>query len=373
MAIHEVHVKRKPNVNDPRGEDVAAEAARTLGINTHVRTTNIFRVEGTSLSETTILSQKAFVDPIVEVGEINPDAKISSNPVIEVAYRPQVSEPVSGTIHKVAEDLKIPLDAARLAIQYEFEGINQEQAGQIVKRLLVNESVQEVIKDKPETLKLKGERKAVTTIPLLNATDAQLDEISQQRKLHLNTEEMRVAQKETRRLRRNLTDVEIEILGARWSDHCVHKTFNAKVITPEGEKDPLFTRIKNTSRKYFKGLVATAFVDNSGGMFFYDNTVVLVKWETHNSPSALDPVGGAATGSGGVFRDIMATGRGAKVILSTDVFAVAPPQMKAEKLPPETIPPDNMLRGLVKGVGGYGNPMGIPTPNGSVHFHEDFL
>src|SRR3989344_1838987 len=309
MAIHEVHVKRKPNVNDPRGEDVAAEAARTLGITTLVRTTNVFRVEGPSLPETTILSQKAFVDPIVEIGEIDPDTKISSNPVIEVAYRPQVSEPVSETIHKVAHDLKIPLDAARLAIQYEFEGINQDQAGQIVKRLLVNESVQEIITRKPETLKIKGERKTVATIPLLDATDTQLDEISQQRKLHLNTDEMRAAQKEARRLKRNLTDVEIELLAARWSDHCVHKTFNARVITPEGEKDPLFTRIKNTSRKHFKGLVATAFVDNSGGMFFYDGTVVLVKWETHNSPSALDPIGGAATGSGGVFRDIMATGR----------------------------------------------------------------
>lgn len=373
MAIHEVHVKRKPDINDPRGDDVAAEAARTLGINTSVRTTNVFRVEGPSLLEATILSQKAFVDPIVELGEINPDTKTSSNPVVEVAYRPQVSEPVSGTIHKVADDLRIPLDAARVAIRYEFEGITQEQAVQIANRLLVNENVQEVITEKPETLKLKGERRPVTTIPLLDTTDAQLDEISRQRKLHLNTEEMRVAQKEARRLKRDFNDVEIEILGARWSDHCVHKTFNAKVITKDGEKVPLFTRIKNTSRKYFKDLVATAFVDNSGGMFFYDNTVVLVKWETHNSPSALDPVGGAATGSGGVFRDIMATGQGAKVILSTDAFAVAPPEMNAEKLPPGSIPPDNMLRGLVKGVRDYGNPMGIPTSNGSVHFHEDFV
>lgn len=373
MAIHEVHVKRKPDVNDPRGEDISAEAARTLGINTSVRTTNVFRVEGITLSETIILSQKAFVDPIVEVGQINPDTKISSNPVIEIAYRPQVSEPVSGTIRKVAADLNIPLEAARVAVRYEFDGITQQQADQIAKRLLVNENVQEVITEKPETLKLKGERKAVATIPILDATDAQLDEISQQRKLHLNIEEMRVAQKEARRLKRNFTDVEIEILAARWSEHCDHKTFKAKVITPKGEKEPLFERIKKTSRKYFKNQVATAFEDNSGGMFFYDGTVVLVKWETHNSPSALDPVGGAATGSGGVFRDIMATGQGAKVILSTDVFAVAPPQMNAEKLPPGSIPPDNMLRGLVKGVGGYGNPMGIPTSNGSVHFHEDFV
>ena len=95
MAIHEVHVRRKPDINDPRGEDIAAEVARTLGIKTSVRTTNVFRVEGPSLLETAILSQKAFVDPIVEVGEINPNKKTSSNTVIEVAYRPEVTEPVS--------------------------------------------------------------------------------------------------------------------------------------------------------------------------------------------------------------------------------------------------------------------------------------
>ena len=107
-------------------------------------------------------------------------------------------------------------------------------------------------------------------------------------------------------------------------------------------------------------------------MHFYDGQVVLVKWETHNSPSALEPKGGAATGSGGVFRDIMGTGQGAKVILSTDVFAVAPPDMDPELLPPNCIPSDILLRGVVAGVRDYGNPMGIPTPNGSVIFHEDF-
>lgn len=371
MSVHEAIVSRGEG-EDPRGAEVAAEAARTLGIQTSVDTANVFWVEGVDASSMERLTRAAFVDPITEKVVIDLEPQVNSSPVIRVAYKPQVTDPISGTIHKVADSLGISIDAARVATQYTFNDATEEQAMQIVEHGLVNPAVQEIVKEKPETLLLRSERLPVETIPLMNATDAELDAISQERRLQLNTEEMRVIQKEARRLERDLTDVEVEILGAAWSEHCVHKTFNAKIVTPEGEKAPLFDRIKDTSRRHFGDLVATAFHDNSGGMRFYDGNVVLVKWETHNSPSALDPFGGAATGSGGVFRDILGTGQGAKIILSTDVFGIAPPDMDPGKLPPATISPDNMLRGLVSGVRSYGNPMGIPTPNGSLHFHEDF-
>lgn len=369
--VHEALVSREEG-EDPRGSEVAAEAARTLGIHTSVKTANVFWVEGVDPSSMNRLTNAAFADPITESVVIDPEPEANSSPVIRVAYKPEVTDPISGTIHKVADSLGISIDAARVATQYTFNGATEEQAMQIVEHGLVNPAVQEIVKEKPETLVIKNERLPVETVSLLDATDAELYAISQERRLQLNTEEMRVIQKEARRLERDLTDVEVEILGAAWSEHCVHKTFNAEVVTKDGVKPPLFDRIKDTSRKYFGDLVATAFHDNSGGMRFYDGNVVLVKWETHNSPSALDPFGGAATGSGGVFRDILGTGQGAKIILSTDVFGIAPPDMDPEKLPPATIAPDNMLRGLVAGVRSYGNPMGVPTPNGSLHFHEDF-
>src|SRR3989344_6714977 len=153
MVIHEVHVKRKPNINDPRGDDIAKEAQRALGISTSIRTTNVFRVEGGNLSGVTELAKKAFIDPIVEIGEIDPDTKGTSSPSIEVAYRPEVTDPISGTILKVAADLKIPIDAARASTKYEFEGVSREQVSQIAERLLVNDKVQEIITEKPQTLK----------------------------------------------------------------------------------------------------------------------------------------------------------------------------------------------------------------------------
>ncbi len=387
MTINEVHVARNQDLPDPIGDEVSKEAERVFGIKTSVRTTANYRLEGVSDEDALTLTTAVLVDPIVETGEIG---SLSHTAVafvdgdyvfidregkksIEVSLRPEMTDPVAGTIEESARDLEIPLDAARISRTYTFgPKTTPKEAVQITRRLLVNDKVETVINTPPETLAIKGEVPQVEIVSLQDASDERLTEISDQRRLSLNLTEMKVIQKEARRREKDFTDVELEILAARWSEHCVHKTFNAKVITPEGEKPSLFSRIKNMSRKHFGNLVATAFDDNSGGIHFYDDTVVLVKWETHNSPSAIDPVGGAATGSGGVFRDIMGTGQGAKVILSTDAFAVAPPEMKQEDLPPKTIPPDNLLRGLVKGVSGYGNPMGVPTPNGSVHFHPDF-
>lgn len=371
MAIHEIHVKRKDGFGDPRGADVAAEAKRTLSIDTKVTTTTVYRVEGPTLDQAQILARDAFVDPIVEEGGVSHSSISSSKSHVEVSYKPGVTDPVAGTIQKVGRDSGINVEAARVSTLYEFEGITQLQADLVADRLLVNKTVQEILVAKSESLQNQGERGSVSTVPITETTDAQLMELSRD-KLFLNLEEMKIVQRYFRTLNRDPRDAELEIIAARWSEHCVHKTFNAKVLVDGVEKPPLFTRIKDTSRKYFGDDVATAFEDNSGGMRFYDGQVVFVKWETHNSPSALEPKGGAATGSGGVFRDIMGTGQGAKTIMSTDIFAVAPFDMNPALLPPNCISPDALLRGVVSGVRDYGNPMGIPTPNGSVHFHEDF-
>ena len=107
-------------------------------------------------------------------------------------------------------------------------------------------------------------------------------------------------------------------------------------------------------------------------MEFYDGLSICGKVETHNSPSAIEPYGGAMTGSGGVFRDVLGTGQGAKTIASTDIFCFASPNLAKKDLPAGCLPPDYLLRRVVTGVRDYGNRMGIPTNNGSVHFHDDF-
>ena len=143
----------------------------------------------------------------------------------------------------------------------------------------------------------------------------------------------------------------------------------------------------------------SVFKDNAGVVRFDEEFNVAFKVETHNHPSALEPYGGANTGVGGVIRDIMGTGLGAKPICSTDVFCFAPPDIEDGEtrrrgegkydrrnlpvsrspslplsfLPPGVLHPRRVMRGVVEGVRDYGNRMGIPTVNGAVYFDERYL
>jgi phosphoribosylformylglycinamidine synthase len=105
---------------------------------------------------------------------------------------------------------------------------------------------------------------------------------------------------------------------------------------------------------------------------FTDSHDVCIKVETHNSPSALDPYGGALTGIVGVNRDPMGTGLGAELVCNTDVFCFASPFYQGE-LPPRLLHPRRVMEGVRQGVEHGGNKSGIPTVNGSVIFDERYL
>jgi phosphoribosylformylglycinamidine synthase len=115
------------------------------------------------------------------------------------------------------------------------------------------------------------------------------------------------------------------------------------------------------------------FKDNAGIVQFDDQYHVVFKVETHNHPSAIEPYGGANTGLGGVIRDPLGTGLGAKPVCNTDVFCFAPPDTPADSLPPGVLHPRRVMKGVVSGVRDYGNRMGIPTVNGAVYFDKRYL
>jgi phosphoribosylformylglycinamidine synthase len=117
----------------------------------------------------------------------------------------------------------------------------------------------------------------------------------------------------------------------------------------------------------------SVFQDNAGIVKFDETQNVCFKVETHNHPSAIEPYGGANTGIGGVIRDPLGTGMGARPILNTDVFCFAPPDTPVESLPPGVLHPKMVAKGVVSGVRDYGNRMGIPTVNGAVFFDERYL
>ncbi len=117
----------------------------------------------------------------------------------------------------------------------------------------------------------------------------------------------------------------------------------------------------------------SVFKDNAGVIAFDDDHAVCMKVETHNRPSAIEPYGGAATGIGGVIRDVIGTGLGAKPIANTDIFAFADPQTPVETLPAGVIHPRRSMQRVVAGVRDYGNRMGIPTVSGAVFFDQRYV
>ena len=117
----------------------------------------------------------------------------------------------------------------------------------------------------------------------------------------------------------------------------------------------------------------SVFEDNAGVIEFDNQWALCFKVETHNHPSAVEPYGGASTGIGGVIRDPMGTGLGAKPILNTDVFCFAPPDFPNNKVPKGVLHPRRIFKGVRAGVADYANRMGIPTPNGAILFDERYL
>jgi phosphoribosylformylglycinamidine synthase len=228
---------------------------------------------------------------------------------------------------------------------------------------------------------------------------------------------MKAIQNYYREQNREPTDIELETLAQTWSEHCVHKTLKSAVdVEVQDEsgktigqrkygnliKETIFDSTMTLMRTPEKqGFCLSVFADNAGVIAFDETDAVCFKAETHNHPSAIEPYGGAATGAGGVIRDILGTGLAAKPIANTDVFCVAYPdygksdeatkarsdegksshssspsplsRSVAPSLPKGVIHPKRVLQQVVAGVRDYGNRMGIPTVNGAVYFDNRYL
>ncbi len=180
-----------------------------------------------------------------------------------------------------------------------------------------------------------------------------------------------------------MTDIELETAAQTWSEHCSHKTLAGRIRYegPDGErrfenmlKETIFAAtVKIREEAGDDDWCVSVFKDNAGIVRFDKKHNIVFKVETHNHPSALEPYGGANTGIGGVIRDPMGTGMGAKPICNTDVFCFAPPDTPLSDLPEGVLHPRRVMQGVVSGVRDYGNRMGIPTVNGALYFDPRYL
>ncbi len=226
-------------------------------------------------------------------------------------------------------------------------------------------------------MSLALEAQKETALPSFNTlTLKDLREFSRKRSLSLNDAELQAIQAYFRSQRREPALAELETLAQTWSEHCKHKTFTGPISYTENKKTRFIKNlfdetIAKATRDLNKSWCLSVFKDNAGVVSFGSKWALAFKVETHNHPCAIEPYGGAETGVGGVVRDILGVGLGAKPVLNTDTFCLAAPDY-AGALPEGALHPERTLRGVVSGVRDYGNRMGIPTASGGLWFDDDY-
>ena len=412
----EVTPKSLAGLKDTRGESIRRQLASDHDLDiTEVRSITGYLVKG-NFNEThhEKMVSDLFCDPIIEHGAVNQyilnDTNIfpqKPDVAIQIGFKPGVTDNAAQAgldglktlFPSEAEDAEVST-----TMTYIFYGVPNDVDCQWLANQLHNPMIERAIisdqascennqwpaLDFPEPpVNIFG---TPTTIDL-EVDDDSLIEISEKGLLALNLEEMQTIQAHYRdpvvratREKEGLppaapTDVELECLAQTWSEHCKHKIFAANihhVDTETGEDshiDSLFkTHIMKPTFDIAEKVdwLLSLFHDNSGVIEWNPEWSLCIKAETHNSPSALDPFGGAMTGIVGVNRDILGTGLGARPIANTDVFCFGPPDYDGD-IPDGLFHPSRVFRGVHAGVRSGGNESGIPTVNGAIVFEERYL
>lgn len=212
----------------------------------------------------------------------------------------------------------------------------------------------------------------VYEVRLDRASEKELVRISEELGIGLSLQDMVAVKKYFAGKGRSPTDVELQTIGQTWSEHCFHRTFKGKIRIGRARIVNMFKEyIAKVTEELKPPWCLSVFEDNAGIVEFDQDYAVAVKVETHNHPSAIEPFGGAATGVGGVIRDVL--GVWADPIANTDVLCFGPLDYSYEKLPKGVKHPRYLFRGVVAGIGCYGNNMGIPTVNGAICFDEGYV
>ncbi len=399
VKVHRIEVSHRVREDDPRAAAIRRDAER-LGVRPEaVRFAQVYLIRA-GLDETrrARIAELLLASPILEEWRPGAEPPAPGAQIIEIHPLPGVMDPAAQTVRQSVREIA-GVDDVQVTTgrRFDFAGVTGEEAETLAKRLLANPVIHAIHRepfipdDLPRGIPAKFE---IRRIPLRDLEDEALLRLSREAHLFLSLEEMRAIRDEYRTLGREPTDIELETLAQTWSEHCVHKTLKSRIryrgpkdeqrldfrghpghtIEPDGSVI-IDNLLKSTVAAATHELIAegvdwtlSVFVDNAGVIEFDDHTAVCVKVETHNHPSAIEPYGGAATGVGGCVRDILGTGLGAKPIANTDVFCVAPPDMK--EIPAGCLHPRRILTDVVAGVRDYGNRMGIPTLNGAVWFDE---
>ncbi len=196
----------------------------------------------------------------------------------------------------------------------------------------------------------------VDAVPVRQASIAALEAMSRDRGLGFDRVELTRLRAYFRSERREPTDVELAGLAQSWSEHCSYKSSRPYLKRAFGSLHPP-GRVLGTG--------------DAGVLPFEDGYAYALRIESHNHPSAVEPYGGAATGIGGILRDVLAVG--AKPIALTDPLFFGPLDLPRERLPSGIKSPRYLAEGVVAGIRDYGNRVGVPTVSGAIYFDPSFV
>ena len=389
LQVHRIEVALRPGQMDPVGHE-ARTRLRAVGLPaSDVRVVRTFFLEGKlSPKDLATAAREVLADPVMDHAAL--DGAVSTGlaraRAVTVTRKAGVTDPEAESAAATLASLGLSVTRVKVARTYWVTGAPAPTGGKdplpaAAARTLGNEAIEEILPGTleawhfPSPATLKVVRREV---PIRDLDPAALTRLSAELHLSLSTVEMGAIRAHFRGLNREPSDLELETLAQTWSEHCKHKTLTGTVDYEDLDGRRTITNllkstIVHATERLAKDWCLSVFKDNAGVIAFDDDDAVCIKVETHNHPSAIEPYGGAGTGIGGVIRDVLGTGLGARPVASTDVFCFGPPDLPDEQVPRGCLPPMRLMRGVVAGVRDYGNRMGIPTVNGAILFDPRYV
>jgi len=407
--IYRIEIGLKDGVPDARGRAVIHRAKSTLKMEiTRCRTRDVYKVNAKIDDAAAAAVRKAFTDPVVAESAMGRlPAPEPFDWLLEIGFKPGVTDNVGRTARGALQDVvgrELEWEEqVYTCIQYFLTGeLTREDVERLGRDLLANVLIQTInVFSRKEWVESEPDMSIpvfcdhpeikVRTIELPD-DDEELMRISSEGILSLSLEEMRAIRnhylrEDVKAHRAELglpewpTDVELECIAQTWSEHCSHKIFAGTVLYRDeetGEEETIHslykTYVKAATRKVQESIdwLVSVFTDNAGIVKFDDRLNLVYKVETHNSPSALDPYGGAMTGIVGVNRDPMGTGMGGELLSNVWGYCLGSPFHEGE-IPEGLMHPRRIRDGVHEGVIDGGNQSGIPYSRGFECFDERYL
>ncbi|MCF7837410.1 MAG: phosphoribosylformylglycinamidine synthase, partial [Candidatus Marinimicrobia bacterium] len=397
MPAARLEIALRSGVPDTRGHSVREQARRLLHLPLRAcRTREVYLIDFTLTVAERRALRAAFTDPVTARAAYDRLPPPPCDWVLEIGFKPGVTDNVGRTARALTADVldrqPAPGEEVFTATQYFLSGpgLERDQVLRLASEVLANPLIQTMrCWRRAEWLAAPVDRTpprftetpeiTARTIPL-DGGDAALERISAEGILSLSLTEMHAIRDHyldpARRAGRAAaglppwpTDVELECLAQSWSEHCCHKIFAARVRYTDSEGrtaliDSLFkTYIQGATRAAQRDWLVSVFTDNAGIVRFNERLYLTYKCETHNSPSALDPYGGAITGIVGVNRDPLGTGLGSALLCNTWGYCLGSPFYYGD-LPAGLMHPRRIRSGVHQGVIDGGNQSGIPYARG---------